>query len=304
MTVAPPLAPGVRAGPPRKEPLVAAGGVVVERYTCCAGPSDPAFEETRTGTTVAFIRSGAFSYTRDGERHAVYAGSVLLGRPGDTVRVGHDHTHGDAGVIFAFTPDVLEDVARAEGALGVPSPFFTRPVLPPTPRAAALAAAVEKRIALLHTPAEWAPLACDLVAAVLRAEADLRGSVGAARPSAIARRRVREALREIEAHVDAPVDLPTLAATAGLSAYHFIRVFRAETGTTPHQLQVRLRLQRAARLLADTDRPVADVALEAGFGDLAHFSRTFRATIGLTPTGLRGAARGVPPGPSRAPATA
>jgi AraC family transcriptional regulator len=62
-------------------------------------------------------------------------------------------------------------------------------------------------------------------------------------------------------------------------------------GVTPHQYLVRSRLRHAAGLLADSDRPVTDVALEVGFADLSNFVRTFHRAAGVSPRGFRQTAR-------------
>ena len=58
-------------------------------------------------------------------------------------------------------------------------------------------------------------------------------------------------------------------------------------GVTPHQYLVRSRLRHAARLLADDDRPITDVALDVGFGDLSNFVRTFHRAAGVSPRRFR-----------------
>jgi len=63
-------------------------------------------------------------------------------------------------------------------------------------------------------------------------------------------------------------------------------------GVTPHQYLVRSRLKRAAKLLAQEEIPVTDVALDVGFADLSNFVRTFRRAAGVSPRGFRLAARG------------
>ena len=73
--------------------------------------------------------------------------------------------------------------------------------------------------------------------------------------------------------------------------YHFLRVFRRLTGVTPHQYLISARLRRAALALASSRRPVIAVALDAGFGDLSTFNKTFRAAFGLTPTQYRNSRR-------------
>jgi AraC-like DNA-binding protein len=83
-----------------------------------------------------------------------------------------------------------------------------------------------------------------------------------------------------------------MAREAGLSAFHFLRLFASVLGVTPHQYLVRSRLRHAARLLADHDRAITDVALDVGFGDLSNFVRTFHRAAGVSPRAFRQAAKG------------
>jgi AraC family transcriptional regulator len=78
------------------------------------------------------------------------------------------------------------------------------------------------------------------------------------------------------------------------SPFHFLRVFSRVIGVTPHQYLIRARLRRAARLLADEGRAIADVAFEVGFGDVSNFVRTFHRAAGVSPREFRRAARGDP----------
>jgi AraC-like DNA-binding protein len=96
----------------------------------------------------------------------------------------------------------------------------------------------------------------------------------------------------IEAHSHESIELPDAAREAGLSAFHFLRVFAGVLGVTPHQYLVRCRLRHAARLLADDTRPITDVALDVGFADLSNFVRTFHRAAGVPPRRFRQAARG------------
>ena len=74
-----------------------------------------------------------------------------------------------------------------------------------------------------------------------------------------------------------------LAAAAGLHPVHFARVFRAHLGCSVGCYVQRLRAECAARALAETDRPLAQIALESGFYDQAQFSRIFKRLAGVTP---------------------
>jgi transcriptional regulator GlxA family with amidase domain len=82
-----------------------------------------------------------------------------------------------------------------------------------------------------------------------------------------------------------------LATMAGLSVSQFERRFRDAFGTSPRQYLVRIRVDAAAKLLTDTERTVSEIALECGFHDHSHLSRSFRKIMQVTPTGYRAAHR-------------
>jgi AraC-like DNA-binding protein len=106
------------------------------------------------------------------------------------------------------------------------------------------------------------------------------------------RRRAVEAAQWLDANAGDAVDLAATAHAAGLSAFHFLRIFNQVLGVTPHQYLVRSRLRRAAQLLADDTRPITDIALEVGFADLSNFVRTFHRAAGMPPRAFRQAAHG------------
>jgi AraC-like DNA-binding protein len=101
------------------------------------------------------------------------------------------------------------------------------------------------------------------------------------------RRRAVEAALWIDAHSHQELALEAIAAEAGLSPYHFLRLFANVLGVTPHQYLVRSRLRHAARLLSQEERAITDVAFDVGFGDLSNFVRTFRRAAGVSPGEFR-----------------
>jgi AraC-like DNA-binding protein len=117
------------------------------------------------------------------------------------------------------------------------------------------------------------------------------GRVPASRSSTRAEchRRVAMARDYLHAHVDRPLELSDMASHACLSPYHFHRLFKAIHDLTPHQYLRRLRLERACRLLRDSDMPVTRIALAVGFESPASFSRCFAAVWGMAPSAYRGA---------------
>jgi len=96
------------------------------------------------------------------------------------------------------------------------------------------------------------------------------------------RRAVRLSREYLEEHARENVTLRDLAAYAGLSPFHLLRVFREAVGMTPHAYQTHVRVRRAKSLLR-AGRPISLAAVEAGFYDQAHLTRTFTSIVGLTP---------------------
>jgi AraC-like DNA-binding protein len=94
-----------------------------------------------------------------------------------------------------------------------------------------------------------------------------------------------------------PLGVDDLAHAAGLSRAHFSREFRAAFGESPHEYLLTRRMERAATLLRNTDRSVADVCLSVGLQSIGSFTTTFKRTYGLTPTAYRAA---YPPAAARA----
>jgi AraC family transcriptional regulator len=102
----------------------------------------------------------------------------------------------------------------------------------------------------------------------------------------LARRLIR-AHRFMQDGFTSAISLSDIASHACLSPFHFHRSFRAFFGETPHQMIVRLRLDRAADRLRRTNYSITDIALAAGFESAAHFSRAFKFRFRCSPHAYR-----------------
>jgi AraC family transcriptional regulator len=98
---------------------------------------------------------------------------------------------------------------------------------------------------------------------------------------------IRRVTDHIERHLDGDLSVDRLADLAGLSPYHFIRLFRAATGTTPRQYVIRRRVERARELLTGGSG-IAEAAARVGFSSQSHLHRYVRRLLGLTPGELAG----------------
>ena len=84
-----------------------------------------------------------------------------------------------------------------------------------------------------------------------------------------------------------PIDVDDMAAAAGLSRSHFTREFRRVFGDTPRGYLLTRRLERAAALLRNTDRSVADVCVAVGLASIGSFTTSFTRMYGVPPTVYR-----------------
>lgn len=258
--------------------------VAVAEWICPYGPHDRPFTEVYDAFRVSYVRRGSFGCRAQGGEFEFVAGALKVGRPGDEYVATHEHHHGcgDECLSIALDPAVVEAVGGDEASWGTVC-------LPPLPETMVLGE-------LVYAAAKGhSDFGADEAALLLAAS--FARHAGAGRPklsraSGADRRRAVEAARWLDARSGEPLSLEDAAREAGLSPYHFLRVFARVLGVTPHQYLVRSRLRHAARLLADPLRRVTDIALEVGFADLSNFVRTFRRAAGVSPAAFRRAARG------------
>lgn len=231
---------------------------------------------------VGTVVSGVNSYTIAGQTVHALPGQLCFVNPGEV----HDATPRDNGYCYRMTyPTVAMLRSLVEEETGTPSgtPKFSQPLVDDPELAKAFIAAHE----LLETGCD--PLAADEALAgvftlMLQRHAEATPLKEAGRePAAVMR--VKEIL---EASMDDPPGLAALAAHAGLSPFHLIRVFRKATGFTPSAWLADRRIHEACRQLR-AGGSATDVAQACGFFDQSHFSRVFKSRLGVTPGDFRSA---------------
>jgi len=259
------------------------GPVTVFDYRCDAGPHSRPYVECHAAWSLAYVRRGGFSCHTLGRTHELVAGSLFIGRPGDEFLCTHEHhDYGDECLAFHIATEHVSEIAGG-------TPRWTSGGLPPLAELLVLGE-------LAQQVADGASdLGLDEIGLLLAArfvKATHATGKSQSSPSACDRRRIVTSALWLEAHADEDIDLDTAAAEAGLSAFHYLRVFATVLGVTPHQYLIRCRLRRAARLLVAEDRSITDVALSVGFEDVSNFVRSFGRAAGVSPRAWRRAARG------------
>lgn len=101
------------------------------------------------------------------------------------------------------------------------------------------------------------------------------------------------AAEAMERNIEEPLSAAALARASGTSERQLERLFRRRLAITPKRFYLDVRLERARRLLIDTDMRVLDVAVACGFASAVHFSRAYKARYGKPPSGHR--PRALPP---------
>lgn len=94
---------------------------------------------------------------------------------------------------------------------------------------------------------------------------------------------VRDCIGYIKEHFSDKVTLQELSELSGYSGAHTTRIFKEETGQTPHEWLTNVRINRAKELLAMSEKTLEAIAEECGFASPAHFKILFKKTVGITP---------------------
>jgi AraC-like DNA-binding protein len=228
----------------------------------------------------------AIGVTDAGVQSFDYRGAARHSTPGEVVVLHPDETHdGRAGTPDGFgyrivyvTPARIHDAARAIRGRPCALPFMREPVAANRKLADAIEAAFQDGTE---------PLASDALVVRL-AEALLEGdaSCGAATPVRLDGAAIARAREFLDTETTRVVRSCELEAVTGLTRYDLARQFRAALGTSPYRYSLMRRLDRARAQLRRVTA-LADVALAAGFADQAHFSRMFKAAVGITPARYR-----------------
>ncbi|NMO13650.1 helix-turn-helix transcriptional regulator [Pyxidicoccus fallax] len=243
---------------------------------CHAGVCSPLFEGAHPRAHISVLLAGTFHARSRQGAALVGPGALLLGNAFAPYEYRHVDDGGDRSIVFDYDEVLMDELGGSRG--------FSRLCIPSSPASAG--AVMLAWQALWSGEAEALKEAALAVAEVALA-ADQGESGEDVRPSPRQVRRVARTLRYVEAHCADDCSLDALAAQAGLSRFHFLRVFRAMTGQTPRQFVIATRLRVAATALRATRKPITEVALDAGFGDLSHFTTSFTRAFGASPRAFR-----------------
>ncbi len=147
-----------------------------------------------------------------------------------------------------------------------------------TPQLSLMAAFMDRACAVQEARTQKLRIWLSLPASPAR-RAHLRGGLS---PAALRRVQVF-----VEANLARPIHLRDLASRAGLSPYHFSRAFKASAGMTPRAFVEHRRIEQVKRLLSESSRSLAEIAIDAGLGTQSRLTTTFKRHTGFTPGAYR-----------------
>ena len=231
------------------------------------------------GFGVGVIEQGALSFSYRGEHLVAPAGRINTVNP-DEVHTGQAATtDGWTYRMFYLSVGLLQQVASDLAGRPVDLPFFTAGVVE-DPGLATLIRHVhvqlgDEQVARLEKETLLLEMFSRLIS---RHTYNPQSSGKAGREHAA----VRRVIDYLDSHFGEDLSIDTLAGIAYLSPYHFIRTFSGQTGLTPHAWMMQLRARKAKELLG-RGLPIAEVAVQTGFADQSHLSRSFKRLLGYTP---------------------
>jgi AraC-like DNA-binding protein len=237
-------------------------------------------QEVAEHHAISFVESGSFDVRVRGELWRFLPGTIFVTERDLGFSCVHDNECPDDRCLsVSYGEQTVEDLRSA----GIPSPR------PRAERSAARQSFLRHR---LGSCASGDELRLELIAGALF-QSLAAGS--AARPLrdglrvSDVMRRIDRSVQLIESEYARPLTLRELADAAGMSVYHFARVFREMTGLPAHRYLTAVRLRYAARRLDDGES-VTRACYSVGFASLSHFVTAFRKRFGVAPSAV---ARGV-----------
>ena len=254
----------------------------LSEFVCHAGPNSRPFQERHDYVAIASVVDGSFTYRTDSGRATLYPGSFLLGNCGASFECGHDHSTGDRCICLHLSPEYFAEIsASAAGSSCFRFPTAMLPIVKHLSSAIVQLESMASGDLKLRVEEVVALLAETVLSMVsVRSPATCASSTRD-------ERRVGEVVRYIEEHVHEALDLDGMATIAGVSKYHFLRIFRNAVGISPYQFVLTFRMRRAALRLISSSDSVTSIGFESGFGDLSTFNHHFRDLFGLSPSEYR-----------------
>lgn len=265
----------------------------IEDFRCHCEVCSITAPEYNKSFSVSFIRKGFFEYQTFRREDEVHVGRLLISKPGFEHRTRHIDSQPDIVTIFEFRRNFFEETIL--DVYGNKLPWLLKNndlhslMVNTTPELEYQHQKIFQRI----TSKKYNSLEIDeLVISLLEKVMTLLGS--AETPINLPDKLKQHHLGTIEkardfilSHFKENISLQQLAAHCLVSPFHFSRIFKTMTKTSPHRYLSSVRLAHAKILLTETNSPVSVIAYECGFNSPEHFVTAFKQFYKMKPSELR-----------------
>lgn len=265
----------------------------IEDFRCHCEVCSITAPEYNKSFSVSFIRQGFFEYQTFKRNDEVHAGRLLISKPGYEHRTRHIDSQPDIVTIFEFRSNFFEEIILDLYGNKLPWLLKNNDIHSLMVNTTAELEYHHQRIFQKVSSKKYNSLEIDeLVIALLEKVMILLGS--AETPGSLPDKlkqfhlgTVEKARDYILSHFKENISLQRLAAHCLVSPFHFSRIFKTITKSSPHQYLNSVRLTHAKILLTETSSPVSDIAYECGFNSPEHFVTAFKQYYKVKPSTLR-----------------
>jgi AraC family transcriptional regulator len=229
---------------------------------------------------INFVESGSFELFTQKTNWPLLPGTLFISRPGAVHRYLHrEPIPSDVCISVSYSRSFVEEARRADYLVLAEAP----PTIAPTNRLAFL----KFRLAQLREADALAleSWGSELIASVSFSERH-KSKLYRSRQLRWYSERVEAVRQLLETSYAESHSLFSLARSVGMSPFQFARIFSELTGLPPHRYLLRVRLDRASKMILD-GKPITETCFDVGFSNLSHFTRSFHRRFGCTPSLLK-----------------
>jgi AraC-like DNA-binding protein len=130
-------------------------------------------------------------------------------------------------------------------------------------------------------------LASMLMTCIFRTAASNLSSQSGEKLGSHENRRIRRAEEFLRENFTSEFSLAEVSAIAEISPFYFIKLFKLQTGKTPYEFVLDIKIDRAKELLTEKGKNITEVCISCGFNNPSHFSSIFKRKTGVSPTEYR-----------------
>ena len=273
------------------ERLYASSICNVRNFLCRCQSCRTSSKEHEEHFVIAYIRKGNFQFNTFRNELDAYHGLFLVNKPDYEYQVKHVHNLPDECTIFSISETVLDAL---KGQAGQFDWFFNDPdkksvLIRATPATEYLHHCIFNLLRTNNTPRLWIEtLMTELMIQVLSSNKD---STVIPELTTKQKKNYMPVIERVKLYMNEnfmeDISLSQLADIGNMSVFHFNRLFKKITFSTPYKYLISVRLQLAQLHLRNTSQPVTEIAFASGFKSLDHFSATYKEHFGSSPSANR-----------------